>query len=139
VSLNTMRLTREIKTRQSTTSARATGARTTATATSANRIAGGDSKSGTRASINIFNTNSATSIQKTFLNEEFQTTVFKNFIIAFWLIQSQPQRGTSSATLHQGYTQSRINTILLQVFSKFFYCLVSNGKFRHSTPPIIYG
>jgi hypothetical protein len=74
---------------------------------------------------------------KRFLNKEFQAAILKNFVIAFWLIQSQSQRGTCSATLHQGNTQGRINGILLQVLRKFLNCLVSNGKIIHQTPPLV--
>ncbi|MDD3813598.1 MAG: hypothetical protein PHZ02_03045 [Desulfocapsaceae bacterium] len=125
--------------KESATSARATGAGAASATSTTNRVAGSNAKPRTWASIHIIDTNCTTSSQETFLDEELQTTVVKNFIIIFWLIQSQAQRGACSATLHQGDTQGRINIILLQVFSKLLYCLVSNCKIRHINPPVIYG
>ncbi len=99
-----MRLAKEIGLWRSTTSARTAGTRTTSTTATTNRIAGSNAKSGTWASIDIIDINCTTCSQKAFLYEELQTAVFKNFIIIFWLIQSQTQRGACSATLHQGNT-----------------------------------
>ena len=99
-----MGITKIIRQQPLTTSTRTAGTRTASTATTTNRIAGGNAKAGTWAGINVINTNSSTGIQETLFNQELQTAIFKNFVIIFWLIQSQPQRGACSAPLHQGNT-----------------------------------
>lgn len=88
----------------------------TASAARAYRFNRGDTESGAWSGINIIDGNPATGSEQAFFDQEFQRIVFKNFVAVFWLIQSQSQRGTCSATLHQGHTQSRIDIIRLHVF-----------------------
>jgi len=45
--------------------------------------------------------------------------MFECGIVFFWLIQSQAQRGTSSAPLHQCDTYSGIDIVIVQVRFQF--------------------
>lgn len=102
-------------------SAATTGtARSTAAATPlAQRVGGGYAESGSWAGINIFYINGTTAIQQSLFYKKLNAVVLENRVVVFWLIQSQSQRGTGSATLHQGDTQSRIDVVLLHVFLNF--------------------
>jgi hypothetical protein len=103
---------------ESAATAGATGA-AAAAATLAQWVRGSNTESGTWAGIDIFHIDGATTIQKAFFYKKLDTVVLENLIVVLWLIQSQSQRGTGSATLHQGNAKGRFNAILLHVFLDF--------------------
>jgi len=109
--------------------ARTAGARWTST-TATNGVGRGDAETGAWASINIFNIDGTTGINETFFNKKCQVVLVVNFVVFFWLIQSQSQWGAWSASLHKGNAQSRFNIVLAEILFEFGDSQVSYGK-RH--------
>ncbi len=91
----------------------------TATAAGADRFDGGNTKTGPRAGINVVYGDSAAGGEKALLYQKLEGIILENLIAVFWLIQSQSQGGTSSATLHKCHTQGGIDIIRLHVFFQF--------------------
>ena len=90
-----------------------------ATAAGADRFYRGNTKTGPWAGINVVHSDPAAGCEKTLFHQKLEGIVLENLVAVFWLIQSQSQGGTSSATLHKCNTQGGIDIIRLHVFFQF--------------------
>lgn len=107
-----------------------------ATAAGADRFDRGDAEAGTRPGVDVIDGDPAGRGEKALLDQKFEGVVLEDFVAVFWLIQSQSQGGTSSATLHQRHTQGRIDIVRLHVFLKFCDSQACHIQFSHEKPPL---
>jgi hypothetical protein len=110
--------------------ATAGSATTPATTATTYRNPGRDGETRTHAAVDEINLDITAVFHQFVVNQESQFTFLDLHIVFFWLIQSQAQRGASSAALHQGYPQSRIDIILLQIGLQV--CKSLFGNFQHT-------
>ena len=80
--------------------------------TTADRIGRGDGETRAVTGIDKVNLDVAATVKQIFLDQKSQVIFSKRFVIFFWLIQSQSQRGTSSAALHQRDADSGVDIVL---------------------------
>lgn len=85
----------------------------TATAAAADRSRRTDAEAGTVTGLNEINFDVSAGDEESFFDQKGQVVLVEDFVVGLWLVQSQSQRGTCSATLHQGDANGRVNTILL--------------------------
>jgi len=95
------------------TAGSATGTGTAATA--AERIGSSNGKPGPISGFNEIHFDGPAFILQICIDKKFQAAFLVHFIAIFWLIQSQPKRWATSATLHQRDANSRTDLVLLQV------------------------
>ncbi len=112
-------------------SAAATGsAAAAATAATTDRNPGRDGETRTHTAIDEIHLDVTAVFHQIIVYQESQFTFLYLHIVVFWLIQSQAQRGTRSAPLHQGHSQGRTDTVLLQIGLQV--CKSLFGNFQHT-------
>ena len=105
--------------------------RSRAASASPDGVGRGNAETGTRPGIDEIYLDRTTGTKQAFFDQEFEGVIFVHLVVCLWLIQSQSQGGTGSATLHQGDTKGRIYIVLLHVLLEFFYCQCCDAEFRH--------
>ena len=113
------------------TAGAAGAAATTATADGYRRR---DGETGPGAGIDEINLDLLALNQKGFVYQELNAFLIKNVVVVFWLIQSQSQRGSGSAALHDGYADRRINTVLRHVVFQVLDRKISRCKHKKKPP-----
>ncbi len=115
--------------RDEQSAARASTGPNTAAATT-QRVGGGDGKSGPVSGFNEINFDGSAPFQQIIVNQKLQAAILVHFVAILWLIQSQPKRWATSATLHQCDANCRTDVVLLQIS---FQIVDSKGcYFKHS-------
>jgi hypothetical protein len=97
----------------------------------------GNRETGARTGINEIDLDLTAVVDQAFIHEKLQSIEIEDFVVFFWLIQSQAQGGPGSATLHDGNTNGGVNIVLRQIFFEIFLCQF--GYFQHELHLLSFG